>query len=338
MAPFVTVAAPKLVVAAYFPWYGTPSGPTGHWVHWKDGNGNVLVKDHPPYMYDSREPAAINAELSAANLFGINAFAVSWWGVGSNEDGNLKILLDTAASTNSPVKLAAQFETTGLAGLGTSGVISQLAALMTSYSSHRSYLTVNGRPVVFIYNPAALTSDYSQWAAILANPAIASFNAMYIVDSFSDQAAAVFDGLYTFAPFGPSYPYDPIALYNKYQSASAVAKAHNKVFVPAVSPGFDDSVIRAPSMIIPRTNHETYVGTWYIALSAQPDWVFIDSWNEWHEATELEPSSEYGTDYLYLTSVFSYFLRHPGTAVARPAVPARVLKAVGATSLRGRLR
>ena len=314
-----TTTAPKLVVAAYFPWYGTPTGPTGHWEHWQDGNGTVFVKDHPPVFYDSKDPNLINLQLAVANYYGIDAFAVSWWGSGSNEDQNFGLMLSTAAASNAPVKLAAQFETPGLSAGGAVGITHQLTYLLASYSGQPSYLHVSGRPVVFIYNPAAFTTDYSQWAAILATPAIAAYNAMFIVDSFTADAATVFDGLYTFAPFGPNYPYDPVALYNKYQTASAVAKAHNRIFAPAVAPGFDDSVIRTPSMVISRSSYQTYVGTWYVALASQADWVFIDSWNEWHEATELEPSAEYGVDYLYLTAVLGHYLKAASAATGAAA-------------------
>ena len=31
------------------------------------------------------------------------------------------------------------------------------------------------------------------------------------------------------------------------------------------------------------------------AIAARPDWVLIVSWNEWLEATEIEPSVENGS-------------------------------------------
>jgi hypothetical protein len=290
------------VIASYYAWYGLPTGPTGYWYHWVDSNGQPLVTDHPNFLYDSRDPDLITYHLTLASYVGIDAFAVSWWGQGSPEDSAFSVMLTTAAGSSLPVKLAAQFETPKFVSAGAVGITSQLSYILKSYSGKSSYLRVAGRPVVFIYNPAAFSTNYDQWATILASPTIASFNAFFVGDSFTDEAARVFDGLYTFAPFGPSYPYAPTDLFNKYKAASAVARQHSRLFIPAVAPGFDDHVIRTPSTLIPRNDAWTYMTTWLIATAASPDWVFIDSWNEWHEGTELEPSAEYGRDYLYLTA------------------------------------
>jgi len=311
-----TATAGKLVVAAYFPWYGTPSGPTGTWVHWLDSNGNRIIKDHPYALYDSKDPGVMSLQLAMASYVGIDAFAVSWWGAGTNEDQNFGSLLNTAASIGVPVRLAAQFETTGLASGGASGITSQLTYVLRNYAGKASYLRVAGRPVVFIYNPAAFSTNYDLWAAIIASPSIAQYNPFVIVDSFTDDAARVFDGIYTFAPFGPNLPFDPAALYAKYQAACAVARLHGKIFVPAASPGFDDSAVRTPSTIIPRSDYLTYLETWGIARDSQADWIFIDSWNEWHEATELEPSSEYGSSYLYATAILAAYFKAASPAAA----------------------
>jgi len=37
-----------------------------------------------------------------------------------------------------------------------------------------------------------------------------------------------------------------------------------------------------------------------VAIKADPDWVLITSWNEWHEGSEIEPSWEDGDAYLKL--------------------------------------
>jgi len=57
---------------------------------------------------------------------------------------------------------------------------------------------------------------------------------------------------------------------------------------------------------------------WEEALRANPDWVLITSWNEWHEGSEIEPSWEYGDLYIRLTG------RYAPRFLAEPPVPVRL--------------
>jgi len=50
-----------------------------------------------------------------------------------------------------------------------------------------------------------------------------------------------------------------------------------------------------------RRNGGYYIDSWNTALSCNPDWIFVTSWNEWYEASQIEPSVEYGNDYITLT-------------------------------------
>ena len=45
---------------------------------------------------------------------------------------------------------------------------------------------------------------------------------------------------------------------------------------------------------------QTYRVLWEEAIKADPDWVLITSWNEWHEGSEIEPSWEDGDVYVKL--------------------------------------
>jgi hypothetical protein len=54
-----------------------------------------------------------------------------------------------------------------------------------------------------------------------------------------------------------------------------------------------------------RWGGETYRVLWEEAVAAQPDYVLITSWNEWHEGSEIEPSVEYGSLLLDETREFA---------------------------------
>ena len=61
-----------------------------------------------------------------------------------------------------------------------------------------------------------------------------------------------------------------------------------------VIPGYDDTKVRSEGRVITRNGTKTYRDYWNIINGVDVDWVFITSWNEWHEGTEIEPSVEHG--------------------------------------------
>ncbi|MEM3138535.1 MAG: glycoside hydrolase family 99-like domain-containing protein, partial [Thermofilaceae archaeon] len=79
---------------------------------------------------------------------------------------------------------------------------------------------------------------------------------------------------------------------------------NNALYALTVLPGYDDTVIRKPGFKVPRSDGATYSYTWNTVLEHDPKWVFICSWNEWHEGTEIEPSFEEGFKYLNLTKQY----------------------------------
>jgi hypothetical protein len=77
--------------------------------------------------------------------------------------------------------------------------------------------------------------------------------------------------------------------------------------VPYVLPGFDDRHLgRTKTLFIPRNNGETYKEQWKFVLEEKPNLVMINSFNEFHEETAIEPCKEWGTLYLNLTSDIVY--------------------------------
>jgi hypothetical protein len=54
-----------------------------------------------------------------------------------------------------------------------------------------------------------------------------------------------------------------------------------------------------------RLDGQTYRTLWEEAIKAEPDWIFVKSWNEWPEGTEIEPSLELGDNYLKITAEYS---------------------------------
>jgi hypothetical protein len=70
-----------------------------------------------------------------------------------------------------------------------------------------------------------------------------------------------------------------------------------------VMPGFDDDAWNpgdSPAPSAPRKNGRAWRDQLKAAVAAKPRFLFIQSWNEWYEGSQIEPSTSYSDPYLYL--------------------------------------
>jgi hypothetical protein len=78
--------------------------------------------------------------------------------------------------------------------------------------------------------------------------------------------------------------------------------APDKLWVPPVSPGCDDTHVRAATCVQNRADGSYYQATWDGAMASSPSWaVIVSTFNEWAESTQIEPSVQYGDQYLQIT-------------------------------------
>ena len=119
------------------------------------------------------------------------------------------------------------------------------------------------------------------------------------INDFSDYFQDCIDGIHVYAPIG--YSEDPSRVLNIYNIASESAHSRNMTFVATVVPGFNNTAVQTESYVIDRRDGNYYSLYWLIAKACSPDGYAITSFNEWHEGTEIEPSREYGYQYIYLT-------------------------------------
>jgi hypothetical protein len=120
----------------------------------------------------------------------------------------------------------------------------------------------------------------------------------------------VFDGIHTYNPTGRTarLSVDEIRAWARSAFPQWIETAGpDRISTVTVIPGYDDSTQgRAPPRpITDRYGGETYRALWEEALAANPDWILICSWNEWHEGSEIEPSDQNGNRELAATSAFS---------------------------------
>jgi hypothetical protein len=93
--------------------------------------------------------------------------------------------------------------------------------------------------------------------------------------------------------------------------------------VAALGPGYDHGAVpgRRP-LIVERKDGRTYIDRWTKLLQldpkARPWMVHVETWNEWHEGTDIAHSREYGRSYIVLTRLFAD-LWHAGTHLDLPS-------------------
>jgi len=299
---------PKLVLAFYYPWYGTPEGPTGFWRHWDEGGHNpdsflngrrdLGATDYPINgPYDSKDERVIAWHLKLAEEAGVDGFIVSWWGFETFEDEVFRIMLKVAEELNTSVKLTVYYEV--IHG-GRDEAVKDIERILRDYGGSKAFLKVQEHPVIFIYSRALHQLSYRDWDYVVRKVRYDGFKVLLIADSFDENTAEIFDGLHTYNPVGILR--EGGSLKDVYVNAKMVAEKYGVIFSATVLPGYDDTRIRQPGLAYPRRGGDTYRETWKAVYESNANWVLICSWNEWHEGSEIEPSLEYGELYLNITA------------------------------------
>jgi len=158
-----------------------------------------------------------------------------------------------------------------------------------------------------IVSPAPFFNN--SWKAVVDELRKKGFNPYLIMDftgyeekiqDFAEYFLNFTDGLHIYGPCGFSASLSKV--FEVYNQASDAAHSKNKIFVATVMPGYDDTGCPGRSgYVVDRQNGTYYTSFWSIATACFPDGYIITSFNEWHESTEIEPSLEYGYQYINLT-------------------------------------
>ena len=285
----------KMLWAFYYMWYSL-----------KDWSSSWL-KDHPLEPYTSSSQEVIAKQVDQAQSASIDGFISSWWGPGSDTDQNLGKLLDVAQEKN--FKVTIYFETLSgpnAAPLDETSIHNWLAYAIQEYRDHPAFMKVDGKPLIVIF--VSGTIPLETWAHVFASLRDEGLDAFYLAMGYSLSSLEVFDGLHDYGVF--TYP----NLKQTYLSTARgihyyplLSDPHTpKLWAATVQPGYDDTL--QPSrqgQVQDRLNGDFYRFTWAAALQSDPDWIFITTWNEWYEHTNIEPGELYGDQYLKITREYA---------------------------------
>jgi hypothetical protein len=264
--------------------------------------------------YDSRDPVRIRAQLGRARAAGLDGFAVSWRGHEREEALGLAALFGHVAEAG--LVLVPYYETGELRQRGALGVAADLGRLLDRHGREGAWLSVAGVPVVFLHESYHLRP--SAWDVVRAQLAATGRRLFLVADVRSPEWLEVRPSwLRHFEAFHVPTPATFLSrgrdLDEVYGTLATLGRAAGRPFIPAVGPGFDDHSVRRPATVVDRVGGRTYDRTWQAALSVDPSWVLVSTWNEWHGGSEIEPSIEHGRRYLDATRAWTERFRRGGS-------------------------
>ena len=305
-------ASDPFVVTYYFYWYDRATG--SHFVH---GDGIDALTDHPaePKGYSYKRPAWHRRELEAMMDAGIDVVLPVYWGNPADAaapSGRMRWSFDglpplvqawqaLAADGSKPPRLGLFYDTSSLRhnAAGRHVDLSSAAGRAWFYVTIRDFFslvppalwaTIEGRPVVFLY-----ASAFARGGA--NDPRLFA----YVRDHFAKD----FGGPRPFIVAERSWPIPADARY-----AWGGAFGLQVLDVASLGPGYDDSAV--PGRTTPRRDRSGgrfYEHNWRRLLAIDPTHrpaiVAVETWNEWHEGTDVAPSREYGRQYVALTRRFA---------------------------------
>ena len=291
-APTDATAGGRKVLAFYYPWYGTPSGPSGRWVHWNPAHANYDATHVPASgYYDSLDPETVRRHIRQAEATDIDGFIASWWGPNSFEDRALAVLMRVAEEESFLVTI--YYETAET----TTQIVSDVAALVSRYGTSPAFLSIEGKPVIFFYIRVAEKFTIEEWKGVFAGLDARGKSVFSVGDRLDPAYLHAFDGLHTYNPVGMTLE----ETRTQYAAASLAARLKGSLFAATVIPGYEEGYPGATGPVEPRDDGATYHAYWEIARASKPQWVLITSWNEWREGSEIEPSVQFGAAYLEYT-------------------------------------
>ena len=307
LALLAAVVAPRLVRAAS----GEPLA-LGLYVPWFDSNtwnANV-TSDLPTPLYNADDPAAIQRDVSLAQKAGLNGFVSFWIAPGNRTDKNFAKLLEQSGGAD--FRSAPLFLTHIMGAPDANAVAEALSYIRRTYGGHPKYLRHNGKPVVFFTDMGRVadSAPVEAWRAI-RDRVDPDRGMVWIAEGLDPSYLNVFDGLYVLKITHAAYPDD----YLKEPRWARQARAYgaDKLWVGTVSPGWDDHIARsqpcdtagcwlpAPPHVRDREGGGFLAKTFQAAMESQPNWLLVNSWNEFIEGSSIQPSRNFGDLYVGLT-------------------------------------
>ena len=299
---FAQTRPKKEVLVFYYGWYGTPAR-AGQNIHWLNPDtAHERIADAPNYPaggpYDSLDPVVIARQMAQIKNAGITGLIVSWWGQTDRTNQQLRLVLNAAGAQE--LKVTAYIEQV----VSAEGVAADTLFLYQKYTRHPAWLRLDNKPVIMYFDRLMQDIGLDGWQKARARIEKQAPNAMSFIATANTlkeikARKASFDGLHIYSQQfeGAETRLLPSLWRTKYYSDWVKAQNGAKVTTATILPGFDDRLQldrKGKRPVIKREDGKPFRDLWNAAIAAKPDWILIVSFNEWHEASQIEPSTAFG--------------------------------------------
>ena len=302
-------ASDRIVGTYYFYWYD--AGSKSHIVN---ADGSDALTDHPPALegFSYKSTAWHKRQLSDMEDAGVDVVLPVFWGAPSEQAekaglhwsyAGLKPLVEAREALlrerKHPPRIGLFYDTSTLQYNDWHEHID----LTTEFGRRWFYATVrdffsmvppkhwamlDGRPIVLLY-AAAFAKNHDQ----------------RFIDYTKDQFAREFAGR---VPWIASEVSWQVKADSKVAWGGALGLKDPGV--AALGPGYDHSAVpgRAP-LVVNREGGRFYEENWLKLLRRPSHFVMVETWNEFHEGTDVCESKEYGRKYIDLTRKYADLFR-----------------------------
>lgn len=296
------------ILIHYMSWYGDANAGNDSLRHWKFGHANTPLIGR----YDSHSKAALYYHLLLAWSAGIDGIVINvkdaydWKGLALVRQAIEE--LDVITQKGFDFKFAISFDDQGFdleAPLDTAAA--KIKRFKTELVDHNDYyLKHNGKPIIYSFDyPNKFLTAKSLSATL---DTVFGENGAYLIWNTFGEGENTQDYVDAFYPWvQPGGPWDP--------EGNNWGKPYLDYFYPQVNnfqdqnyefvgggvwPGFDDrkNTSWGGQRLISRGGGSTYDSTWHYIQNYRGEipmkYIMIETWNDWNEGTEIEPSVENG--------------------------------------------
>ena len=290
----------KIACAYFFYWYDAASG-----AHFKNPDGSDAMTHHPPSEaignYSYANPAWCRQELLDMMAANIDVILPVYWGDHLNVVWSKPGLRNLVAAA---LQLAAEGVQPPRFGL-----FLDTASLRIQYGGKPDLRTSRGRSIL-----TKMISDFwsivpaSLWAVVDGKPLTFIYSADHVRD-YNQRAFDIISKRFQ-TEFGvPPYfildvSWEKIQATGTFVWGVALNGPRTIGRIGSLGPGYDDRAVldRPLKSVRDREYGDVYKAAWKEIATSGVRIVSIETWNEWHEATEVAPSYEYGRHFLDMTA------------------------------------